>query len=1446
MNNLSNVGICIGASTISIVNIEQFNNDKPKVTYIKNSPHDGNPLSSLEKLFEEINPQKLTITGRGIKEKLNISSIPEAICVEYALEYLGLAPQLVISAGAENFIIYFINKKNKISKIAAGNKCASGTGEFFVQQLKRMNISLAELDQYLDDVIPYNISGRCSVFCKSDCTHALNKGVDKKSIVAGLNKMMADKVVGLIPKHKNKSILLIGGTTKNIGFVNALKQKLPNLFTCAQSEYFEALGAALHSFYSQSSFFNKNKIIFNSKTSFTFHQPLSSFANYVTFNNFNLQKPTEGDECIIGLDVGSTTTKAVVIKNKDNAIISKVYLRTNGNPIEASINCYKKLKEDINCNINIVGLGVTGSGREIAGLHAESNSIINEIIAHATAAAFYDKSVDTIFEIGGQDAKYTHLTGGTASDYAMNEACSAGTGSFLEEAAEETLKVKYTDIAERAFNALNPPNFNDQCSAFISSDIKNALNDGLNTDDILAGLVYSICQNYINRVKGNRPIGKKIFMQGGVCYNKAVPIAMAALTGKKIIVPPEPGLMGAFGVALETKNRIIAGIIPKKLFDLDILINTKIDYQKSFICPGGVEKCDRKCEITLFKINNKNYPFGGACSLYQSNKQKSLKPATDYVKIRQQLIFGKYNDNKFNNNQKTIGILKSLLTNTYFPLFYNFFINLGFNVVLESNIDKEGSEKLNAAFCYPAEISHNILQSLVKKNVDYIFIPHIKSFIKRESDDIEQKACVILQAESYFLKTAFKDELKNFKVLNPIINFNNLYDKASGLLKLALDLGVSLDKAKDALQKAEEIQNNIFNEFKVYGKQFLREIELDKDKIGIVILGRAYNSFADEANMGIPKKISSKGFSVIPLDFLDIEDEENNNHMYWGQGSLIIKAAKFIKKHKQLFPVYITNFSCGPDSFILGYFRQIMGDKPSLTLELDSHTADAGINTRIEAALDIFKRYKQLNEAEQIKTDLTYKPLKINKDGKIFDEINNKTYLLQDDNVTIVLPSMGVHSSKAMQANFTYFGINSKLLPIYTQDTLKLGRGNSLCKECLPLQLCAGSILDYCYNRKDKNEITFYFMAAGNGPCRFGQYSVFLENLFAKNNIPNIGLFTLSDEDGYKGFGSDFFLRGWVAFVIADVMKNIENAIKVLAYDKENALAIFNKEYDKILFTISKKSLSSVYKQLEKTAITLANIEKRYSIKHAKKVSLIGEIFVRHDEFSRMNLLDKLIENDFVVTVAPISEYVYYSDYLASIKNKKHSFADLLTDKIKSFEQKRHEKKIKSILAKSDFVEYEPVEIEKILNFASSFVNKELEGEAILTIGTAFKEIINHACGVIALGPFGCMPSRIAESILNVEMNYNGKLLSEKRFDYLNTNLDYLPFLSIETDGNLFPPIIQSKIEIFMLNAERLYFELKNSKENSALDAVKALVKYVVDFYSEKDSQFNINLDEGR
>ncbi len=408
----------------------------------------------------------------------------------------------------------------------------------------------------------------------------------------------------------------------------------------------------------------------------------------------------------------------------------------------------------------------------------------------------------------------------------------------------------------------------------------------------------------------------------------------------------------------------------------------------------------------------------------------------------------------------------------------------------------------------------------------------------------------------------------------------------------------------------------------------------------------------------------------------------------------------------------------------------------------------------------------------------------------------------------MIIPNMGRYGSEAFSGAFKYFGINSEPLPIYTFETLVEGRGNASCKECLPLILNAGSMLEY-YKKKEDDEISLFFMAEGNGPCRLGQYHVFLKDLIAKKRLQNMAVFTLSDEDSYEGLGNAFVIRGWAAVVIGDVFQNILYAARALAEDKAEAELVIELEWKKVAEAMEKLPLKEVYKVLESAALEIAKLKRKKEVKDAVKVALTGEIFVRNDEFSRIDLMERLAEKEIVTLTAPIGEYVYYSNYLA----KRHLKGNAEIGKrigfmIRDVIQRRIERNIKKALAKSGFYEFSMTDVKAAVDSARHLIRPEMEGEAILTVGSSLHEALDHVDGVISIGPFGCMPSRVAESVLNVEMNAEGKVRAggkKKKYD----GIDSIPFLAIETDGNMYPQIIQSKIEIFILQAERTHAQLR-------------------------------------
>lgn len=1420
------LGICVGASTIGVVRLRQ-GAQGAEVVSATTRPHDGNPRGTLQILLADIpdlEMLRIAATGRKFRKFLELSTISEPEAVERAVAHTfpGAHPyRIVISAGGETFMVYHLDDDSRIQGIYTGNKCASGTGEFFLQQLGRMDISLDEVECMPQPETWHKVSGRCSVFCKSDCTHALNKGIPKAQVVAGLSRMLAGKIVELLKKLPMTSALLIGGCSRNASMVHYLRERIGDLCIPESAPWFEALGAAVWALENEvRPIASADTVMTFRRSTLSFLKPLNAYRRQVEFRQHPRGRAEAGDKTIVGLDVGSTTTKGVVMRCRDKAILAAEYLRTNGDPVGASRRVYASLAAQLQSPIDIVGLGVTGSGRQIAGLHALTGGVINEIIAHATGALHFDPEVDTIFEIGGQDAKYTYITNGVASDYAMNEACSAGTGSFLEESAKESLGIPVTEISRTAFEGQAPPNFNDQCAAFIGSDIKGAAQEGVPVPDIVAGLVYSICMNYANRVKGNRPVGRKVFMQGGVCYNEAIPVAMAALTGKTIIVPPEPGLMGAFGVALEVERRIDDGLLQPDVFDLNDLARREVGYLSPFTCNGGSDGCDLACEIARIEIDEQVFPFGGICNRYdnQLHNRRIDTAGLNLVVQRERRLFRDPAPGVETDSRPTVGLNRSFMTHTCLPFYRRFFGDLGFRVVLPEEPDPNGIDQQGAAFCFPAELAHGYAASLLALKPDYVFLPHIGG-VQTAGAPEDACTCVFVQGEPYYLKAAFP-EFDAPHVLHPHLDFSKgLEPNLASLERLAEALRRDPAAIKKAAAAAWVEQAAFVDDLRRMGREQLSHLEKDPSLTGVVLFGRPYNTFAPEANKGIPAKFASRGVSIIPFDMLPCDDQPlpDDHNMYWGMGQALLRAARFVKDHPQLFGAYITNFSCGPDSFLITYFRDIMGRKPSLTLELDNHTADAGIETRVEAFLDIVHHFRHLGRPSRAGTAPSRTPVR-----PAAVEYRNRAagircssgewVPLNDPRVKVIIPAMGRYGTALVAGAFGRGGVRAEPLPSADEETLKLGRAHSTCKECLPLQTTVGSLVQYL-ERRPPGEITAYFMLSTNGPCRFGQYHVFSRGLIEKLGVPDMAVLSLTTANGYAGLGDHFALTAWLGVIAGDLFDDMYSMILAAAVNPAEGVRILGEEH-KALVAVMHKGWPAVARQLSRTGKRLGALALKKPCREIPTVSLIGEIYVRRDPISLQGLVEQLAHEGIAVRTAQTNEWIKYLDWLARAGiDGERSLAFWLRHWVKRY----LDQGVRKRLALSNLFYCDGLDVGPVVDAGSRFISPRLTGEAILTVGNALHEILHPSCGIISIGPFGCMPSRVAESILSEKLTttekraiarHNGHVSWE---ELLRTHRK-LPFLAIETDGNTFPQIIEARLEAFLLQARRLHDRLNAAR----------------------------------
>ncbi|QEE14272.1 acyl-CoA dehydratase activase [Promethearchaeum syntrophicum] len=1352
--NQNYIGINIGSVSVNVVISDNFGTFK-----CEKKAHFGNPQQILKEILEkyENGDQKFF----GVSGTFGIVS--EITAIERALASLEKKYDLILSLGGEAFILYVLDSNGHIVNILSQDKCAAGSGEFFIQQIERLNLPLNEAIDLAEKGEDIQIASRCSVHCKSDITHKLNKGeASIEDVLCSLVSNMINKGIGLIYQSRVNltNLLIIGGLSLNKVVLQKLRKALPEAHVdkLEFSHVFEAYGTSL--LVQDNPEYKIPKLITN-KT-FSMLPSLHEYGHLVKI----MEKPGVNEKFdpqssyILGIDVGSTTTKAILMHPKNNAIIASHYGRTNGNPIEATRSCLREIIKQTGDERGKISLvGVTGSGRQVVAAYLGTPAVFNEISAHSIGAAYFDSEVDTIFEIGGQDAKYMLLQNGVPVDYAMNASCSAGTGSFLEESAKCDLDIHVYDISDIALKAPKAVRFKADCAAFINSDIRTALQEGYSKQNIISGLVYSIVNNYLNKVKGTRPIGDKIFFQGGVAKNNAVGYAFAQVTGREIIIPPFPELMGAFGIALIAKSKLEKREISSMSSSttLKSLIEPSLKHLGNFTC----KSCDNFCQIENYAVGNRKFPFGGRCTKYEHlwKGQKSASEKKDYVSFRNDLMFpgNVLIDKKKKINEKNqIGIPRALLTHSLFPLFSTFFKEIGYEVVL-SDIEPDAELLPNAPLCYPIQILHGAIANLIKQNIKLIFLPYIYRMKKGEGW-FDSTFCPISQSSSYLVAPNFE----KVEILKPELEFSEGYEKCQELINLAIEkLYIPHKMSVAAYNKAVRHQNNVETQFIKKGREILKKLSKSNDT-GIIVVGRSYNVFPKETSQSIPKKITSMGVTVIPFDFLE---KKSVTTYPWFFANYVSEAVELVKKHENLFLLYINSYSCTMDAFVQNYVRTEMKSKPYLLMELDAHMADAGTQTRIEAFLEIIKNYR--HSLQNTSSSVYHMAKAETENGKaVITTSSGEKLDPNDPRVKIYLPPFSTFHTDLAEKLLTKFGFNmghtGDIKLEYPVEGLKHCSG----KECNPLPAVLGHIMHLVKNR-EPGEVIGYFMLRGGQPCVVFSYFQFLEQFLTKNRIKDVFIFCFDKYNDFMGVNIlEYLQQGPKIVVLGDIMNEIESALEVVG--KGKSLEKFHSYWRNFL-----ESFTDIQDINREMNILIQKIKKLPIIGSPQmfpKVCLTGDFFVRFSPFFLHDLKSAYTKNKIIVKSSELFELFTYGvpfgnmvsykvrdQYLQKIRAKFHGKDRIWNDfsfgfyasQIAYFVMRIIEKRMRKKFEKTGLLFSKPTDIMKIVKNAEPHINPNIFGEAILNIGKGI-EIINDRefNGLILIGPQYCLPYRISQAIL--------------------------------------------------------------------------------------------------
>ena len=1009
-SDLYYVGIDAGSVSLNCIVI---NDKKEIVCEFPYERHIGKVekrvLSLIQGLHEKFGQERIrsiSFTGNhGKKLSEELGTFYEFETISQVLGAIFLRPDVksIISMGGQETALLQINHYDggwELEYFNTNGPCASGTGSFIDQQAQRLATTMYtrerdflpdEIDKILADFIklglksqrPADVACRCTVFTKSDMIHLQNKGEKLEDIIYGLHVGNARNYMSTIVSNRilEEPILFIGGLSLNDLQVKAFKSYFPGLIVPPYNTSIGALGVALGALESNredrvdldvlnAGF--ENRVSVPVAPRLALRQTVFPETNKI--QRKSLRKKTR---VYLGMDVGSTTTKYALI-NKDREIIHKTYVPTQGKPIEVTQRLLTFIRDDIGKRIEIVGTATTGSGRNVVGDFLNADLIIDEITAHARGAVEICPEVDTIFEIGGQDSKYISIANTYPLDFDMNKVCAAGTGSFLHELANKYGINIVGEFQEIALSSEKPVKLAERCTVFMESDLVSYHQKGVKKKDLIAGLCYAIVHNYLNRVVGKRKTGQRVMFLGGPSLNKGVVAAFENVLGRGLLVPRHREVLGAYGAAISVQEKMRLEEKNKSTFrGLDSAIKDRMKYAEK-VCRADPH-CHNKCKLKIYDFDGRRSIWGGECGRYELTRSRGPRKE-NFFELRQEVwqahMAGVYTELQGEplmeiDNRPTVGMQRALYGHQLSIMWAHFFDQLGFRLVLtpptNAHISKMGIETVMAETCYPVKVSHGHIKELMGKT-KYLFLPSIITMPTPQPLEVGYY-CPMVQSNSYMVRMALGIDPSS--ILSPVIHLK--YDPDTLALEISEQiqskLGVRKAEIKKALYYAMDRQNQFATELHQKGRKILED--QDPDEPIVVVTGRPYNLYDKKLNLRLGQNLSKIGVAAVPMDFIDVSsvDLSDFSSMYWGLGAQVLRTARFVKGHPNYFSLHLTNFGCGPDSFIEHFYKHIMGDKAYLILELDEHSAVAGVMTRLEAYKNVIENTMQKSRPD-LKFDL--------------------------------------------------------------------------------------------------------------------------------------------------------------------------------------------------------------------------------------------------------------------------------------------------------------------------------------------------------------------------------------------------------------------------------------------------------------------------------------------
>ena len=1355
--NVYRAGMDIGSTTVKLVVLDEENH----ILFGQYRRHHAKTQQTLAQLLrearEELGPcaLKVKITGSGainLGKAMDIGFVQEVVAVATALEAVAPQTDVAIELGGEDAkIIYFQGGLEE----RMNGVCAGGTGSFIDQMASLLQTDAEGLNREAENYRQiYPIAARCGVFAKTDIQPLINEGATKADLAASIFQAVVNQTISGLACGKpiRGTVAFLGGPLHFMpelkkAFIRTLKLTPETTVDPENSHLFAAMGAAMESGEADAVAVEQLIARLEQGVQISFEMPrlpalFDSREDYFAFCDRHRKAVVQKEElisyrgnCFLGIDAGSTTTKMALIGEKGQLLWS-FYAGNQGNPIKTAMEAVENLGKMLPEGAKIVRSCSTGYGETLLKSAFSLDEGEVETVAHCTAAAFFDKDVDCVLDIGGQDMKCIKLRNGCVDTVLLNEACSSGCGSFLENFAA-SLGYTAEGFAREALFAPHPVDLGTRCTVFMNTNVKQAQKEGATVSDISAGLAYSVIKNALYKViklTDARDLGRHIVVQGGTFYNQAVLRALETITGVEVICPDISGIMGAFGAALLAKNHYHG----QETTMLSLEEIGKLTYTTKTTHCGG---CSNNCMLTINRFpNGQRHITGNRCEKGLGG-EKGTKKGENLMAYKRQRLFA-YEPLE-NPTRGTIGIPRVLNIYENYPFWATFFKELGFQVVLSPFSDRKlyerGMESIpSESECYPAKLSHGHVQWLVDQGVKTIFHPCV--FYEHQESQSAQNHfnCPIVVSYAENLKNNVEAVADGqVRYIRPFIAFTDEKTAADRLIRLCdEEWQISEKETRAAVRAAWAEQQRAKADIRAWGKTCLAKMEQEGAK-GIVLAGRPYH-IDPEINHGIPELIASYGLYVFTEDSLpQVEVSQRPLRVLdqWVYHSRLYNAAKFVGNREDLELIQLNSFGCGLDAVTTDQVSEILEKHNKLytVLKIDEVNNLGAIRIRVRSLLAAMKM-----RADQGITPQEAAP------GYDRAEFTREMFC---KGYTILAPQMSPIHFDLLAPVFRSYGFQMEVLDNDNRTAIDTGLKYVNNDACFPSITVVGQIMEAVLSGRYDTRRLAIIMTQTGGCCRASNYVGFIRRALDKVGMSYIPVISLSAQGLEKNSGfklpaglllkaargvvyGDLFMRCLYRTRPYEVVPGSANRL----HEAWQAIAVESLTDSKSKWTY-KKVCAGIVEAFD----TLALDES----KPKPKVGIVGEILVKYMPLANNHLVDLLEREGAEAVVPDLMDFMNYSLYNGTYKHEflgiKSDFASRLG--IRAIRQLR--KPALDALERSRRFE-PPMDIEKVASLAKPFLSIGNQyGEGWFLTGEMAELLESGTPNIVCIQPFACLPNHV-------------------------------------------------------------------------------------------------------